>query len=416
MQEKQLPFDAEKLVDIVANHPTPFHLYDEKGIRSTARELNNAFSWAPGGFINYFAVKALPNPHILSILRDEGMGADCSSLPELLIAKAVGLQDEEILFTSNDTPAQEYSKAYEIGALINLDDISHISFLEENAGIPETICLRYNPGPLKEGNSIIGKPQESKYGFTREHLFEGYRRLKGCGAKKFGLHTMVASNELNPDYFVETAAILFELVVALSEEVGIEIAFVNLGGGIGIPYRPEQGRLNLYELGERISRLYRDKIESAGIPPLKIMMECGRVVTGPHGHLVTRVRHRKETYKTFIGLDANMANLMRPAIYGAYHHISLPGVTGRSEEVCDVTGSLCENNDKFAIDRTLPRAEPGDLLVIHDTGAHGHAMGFNYNGKLRGAELLLREDGTVAEIRRAETLADHFSTLDFPGL
>lgn len=417
MTVKSVPFSKDQLERIIAQFPTPFHLYDEGAIRRNARRFLKAFSWVPGGFANFFAVKALPNPYILEILKEEGMGADCSSLPELLLADAAGIHGEEIMFSSNDTPAVEFKKAIDLGAIVNLDDLSHISFVEERAGLPELVCLRYNPGPLKTGNAIIGNPQEAKYGFTREQLFEGYRMLKARGVRRFGLHTMVASNELNPDYFVETAALLFDLVGEIEQRLGVRFDFVNLGGGIGIPYRPEQSAVDLERVSRGIRRLYDAKIAAQGLGPLRIFMECGRVVTGPHGYLVARVLHRKETYKRFIGLDASMANLMRPGMYGAYHHITVMGKEGLpADELCDVTGSLCENNDKFAIDRMLPEISPGDVVVIHDTGAHGHAMGFNYNGKLRSAELLLREDGSVKLIRRAETPADYFATLDHPRL
>jgi len=417
MAEKSVPFTKDQLERIVRLYPTPFHIYDEAAIRRNARRFLQAFSWVPGGFANFFAVKALPNPFILQILKEEGMGADCSSLPELLLADAAGIRGEEIMFTSNDTPAGEFKKAVELGAIVNLDDLSHISFLEEHAGLPELLCLRYNPGPLKKGNAIIGNPQEAKYGFTRGQLFEGYRMLKERGVRRFGLHTMVASNELNPDYFVETAALLFDLVAEIAQRLGIRFEFVNLGGGIGIPYRPEQSAVDLERVSEGIKRLYEAKIAAHGLDPLRIVMECGRAVTGPFGYLVATVLHRKETYKRFIGLDASMANLMRPGMYGAYHHLTVMGKEGLpADQLYDVTGSLCENNDRFAIDRKLPQTSPGDLVVIHDTGAHGHAMGFNYNGKLRSAELLLRQDGSVTLIRRAETPADYFATLDHPRL
>ena len=417
MTEKKVPFTTEQIKDIIRKYPTPFHIYDEKAIRENARRFYKAFSWVPGGFKNYFAVKALPNPYIMKILKEEGLGADCSSLPELILSEKVGLKGEDIMFTSNDTPAAEYKKAYELGAVINLDDISHIPFLEKSAGIPELICFRYNPGPLKEGNAIIGKPEEAKYGLTREQLFDGYRIMKDKGAKRFGLHTMVASNELNPDYFVETAKLLFDLVVEISKEVGITFEFVNLGGGIGIPYKPEQTAVDLEYVGEHIHQAYKDTIEKAGLPPLKVVMECGRMITGPYGYLVTTAIHTKDTYKHYIGLDACMANLMRPALYGAYHHITdMDNLDGKRTFTYDVTGSLCENNDKFAIDRQLPEIKVGDIIVIHDTGAHGYAMGFNYNGKLRSAELLLKPDGSVEQIRRAETMDDYFATLDFSRL
>lgn len=417
MNDKRLPFSKEELEKIVSAYPTPFHIYEEKEIKRNAQALYKAFDWVPGGFKNYFAVKALPNPYILDILREEGMGADCSSLPELILAEAAGIKAENIMFTSNDTPAKEYAKAKELGAVINLDDITHIPFLEEAAGIPELICLRYNPGGLKKGNTIIGNPTDAKYGFTREHILEGYADLKNKGAKRFGLHAMVASNELNPDYFVETARILFELVAEIKEKSGVDIEFVNLGGGIGIPYKPEQKRVDLEYVSRGIEQEYNRIIRGKGLQEPRVVMECGRMITGPYGYLVSRVIHRKDTYKKFIGLDSCMAHLMRPAMYGAYHHITVMGKENLPPtETFDVTGSLCENNDKFAIDRKLPPIETGDILVIHDTGAHGHAMGFNYNGKLRSAELLLREDGSVRQIRRAETAADYFKTLDYPGL
>jgi len=417
MNDKRLPFSKEELEKIVSAYPTPFHIYEEKEIKRNAQALYKAFDWVPGGFKNYFAVKALPNPYILDILREEGMGADCSSLPELILTEAAGIKAENIMFTSNDTPAKEYAKAKELGAVINLDDITHIPFLEKAAGIPELICLRYNPGGLKKGNTIIGNPTDAKYGFTREQILEGYADLKNKGAKRFGLHAMVASNELNPDYFVETARILFELVAEIKEKSGVDIEFLNLGGGIGIPYKPEQKRVDLEYVSRGIEQEYNRIIRGKGLLEPRVVMECGRMITGPYGYLVSRVIHRKDTYKKFIGLDSCMAHLMRPAMYGAYHHITVMGKENLPPtETFDVTGSLCENNDKFAIDRKLPPIETGDLLVIHDTGAHGHAMGFNYNGKLRSAELLLREDGSVRQIRRAETAADYFKTLDYPGL
>ncbi len=416
MQAKEIPFTREKIEKIIQEHSTPFHIYDEKAIRARARQLVRAFSWAPG-FKEYFAVKANPNPHIMKFLKEEGFGADCSSMAELHLAEKVGITGGEIMFTSNDTPASEYIKAKELGAIINLDDISHIDFLEKTTGLPEIISFRYNPGPLRDGNAIIGHPEEAKYGFTREQLFAGYRAVRERGVKRFGLHTMIASNELDPDYFVETAIMLFGLAAEISRETGISFEFVNLGGGFGIPYRPEQKAIDLDYVGEKIHEAYENHIMKKGLPPLKIFMESGRMITGPYGYLVSRVLHIKDTYRKYAGLDASMANLMRPALYGAYHHITVMGKEKLPHDcVYDVTGSLCENNDKFAIARSLPELEPGDIIVIHDTGAHGHAMGFNYNGKLRSAELLLQEDGTVKEIRRAETLDDYFATLDFSKL
>lgn len=417
MTEKNLPFTKELIERIIEQYPTPFHIYDEAGIRRTARAFYDAFSWVPGGFRNYFAVKALPNPYILEVVREEGMGTDCSSLPELLLSQYAGITGEQVMFSSNDTPAREYAKAKELGAIINLDDITHIPYLERHAGLPELLCFRYNPGALKQGNVIIGNPEEAKYGLTREQLFEAYRIARDKGVRRFGLHTMVASNELNPDYFVETAEILFDTVVEIAESLDIRFEFVNLGGGVGIPYRPDQTAVDLSYVSSGIKRSYEDKIVTNGLDPLRIVMECGRMVTGPHGYLVSTVLHKKDTYKEYVGLDSCMANLMRPGMYGAYHHVTVLGKErDRPTKTYDVSGSLCENNDKFAVDRRLPEVEIGDLLVIHDTGAHGYAMGFNYNGKLRSAELLLREDGSVQLIRRAETVNDYFATLDYPGL
>jgi diaminopimelate decarboxylase len=416
MTEKKLPFTKKQLEAIIDKYPTPFHLYDEKAIRKNARAFAKAFSWNRG-FKEFFAVKACPNPYIMKILHAEGFGADCSSLAELLLAQKTGITGEEIMFSSNDTPAAEFVQARKLKATINLDDISHIDFLKKHAGLPDLICCRYNPGPLKKGNVIIGHPEEAKYGFTREQLFEGYRICRDKGVRRFGIHTMVASNELDPDYFVETAEILFHLIAELSHALNIRFEFANLSGGFGIPYRPEQKAIDLEVMTRGIREKYEKIIAAGGLAPLKIFTESGRFITGPHGCLVSRVLHIKDTYKKFAGLDACMANLMRPALYGAYHHITVVGKERRPHDILyDVTGSLCENNDKFAIDRLLPRLAPGDTVVIHDTGAHGHAMGFNYNGKLRSAELLLREDGSVVQIRRAETVKDYFATLDFKRL
>ncbi|MBT3297063.1 MAG: diaminopimelate decarboxylase [Verrucomicrobia bacterium] len=416
MAAKTYPLDRAQLEALTRTYPTPFHLYDEKAIRANARALQAAFAWNDG-FKEFFAVKAAPNPYLIKILAEEGFGADCSSLPELTLSDRVNVRGESIMFTSNDTPAKEYRAAAELGAIINLDDISHIAYLEETVGLPDLVCCRYNPGPLKAGNVIIGHPEEAKYGFTREQLFEGYRLLRDKGITRFGLHTMVASNELDATYFTETAHLLFDLVVELSRELGITFEFVNLGGGIGIPYRPEEEAIDLTALGQNVKGVYDAIIGASDHPPLKIYLECGRMVTGPYGYLVSRVLHMKHTYKAFVGLDACMTHLMRPALYGAYHHITVVGKEAAPvDRTYDVTGSLCENNDKFAIDRALPLMEAGDLVVIHDAGAHGHAMGFNYNGKLRSAELLLRESGDVVQIRRAETVDDYFATLDFDGL
>ena len=416
MQEKRLPFTRKQLEAIINKYPTPFHIYDEKAIRKNARDFNKAFSWNKG-FKEFFAIKACPNPYIMKILEGEGFGSDCSSIAELIMSQKTGIVGENIMFSSNDTHVSEFIKAKKLKAIINLDDITHIQYLEKHAGLPDLICFRYNPGPLKKGNIIIGHPEEAKYGFTREQLFEGYRICRDKGVKRFGIHTMVASNELDPNYFVETAEILFNLVSEISHALNIRFEFVNLSGGVGIPYRPEQKPIDLKAMTNGIREKYEQIIVACGLGPLKIFTECGRYITGPYGYLVSKVLHIKDTYKKFAGLDACMSNLMRPALYGAYHHITVLGKEKRPHNVMyDVTGSLCENNDKFAIDRMLPQLAPGDTIVIHDTGAHGYAMGFNYNGKLRSAELLLREDGSVVQIRRAETVEDYLRTLDFRGL
>jgi diaminopimelate decarboxylase len=416
MAEKKVPFTKQDLENIIKRFPTPFHIYDEKAIRKCAENLISSFSWNKG-FKEFFAVKATPNPFILKMLKKEGFGTDCSSLPELLLSEKVGITGEDIMFTSNDTPEIEFVKAKELGAIINLDDITHISFLEKHAGLPELLSFRYNPGSARTGNAIIGKPEDAKYGLTYNQIFEAYKIIKSKGVKRFGLHTMVASNELNPDYFIETANMLFDLVIEIYKQIGITFEFINMGGGIGIPYKPDQKEVDLFYISENIKRIYNKKIENTPLHPLKIFMENGRVITGPYGYLVTKVLHIKNTYKTFVGVDANMANLMRPGMYGAYHHITVSGKENLPHNsVFDVTGSLCENNDKFAIDRNLPDIEIGDILIIHDTGAHGHAMGFNYNGKLRSAELLLKEDNSIELIRRAETIDDYFATLDFNSL
>ncbi|MDY5955210.1 MAG: diaminopimelate decarboxylase [Kiritimatiellia bacterium] len=414
MTDKHIPFTLGQIQDIIKRHPTPFHIYDEAAILANARKLTSLFAWNPG-FREYFAVKACPNPVIMQLLAKEGFGMDCSSLAELVLSEKVGVRGEQIMFTSNDTPDEEFIKAKALGAVLNLDDITHLGAVEAvTGGLPELICFRYNPGPLKEGNAIIGKPEEAKYGLTRDQLFEAYRRAKAKGVRRFGLHTMVASNELNPQYFVETARLLFDLVVELSREVGITFDFVNMGGGIGIPYKPEQTAVDLQVVSDGVRRAYEETIVRQGLPPVALYMECGRMITGPYGYLVTTVRRTKETYRHYLGMDACMADLMRPALYGAYHHITNLSKQGRpNDHIYDVTGSLCENNDKFAIARKLPESGIGDILVIHDAGAHGRAMGFNYNGKLRCGELLLRPDGTVLPIRRAETLEDYFATLDF---
>ncbi len=413
MTTKPLPFTEFQIREIQKSYPTPFYLYDEAAIRANARRLNAAFSWCDS-FKEYFAVKATPNPHLLKLLSSEGFGTDCSSFAELVLSEKVGITGEDVMFTSNDTPAYEYQKAKELGAILNLDDLSHIDYVEKNVGLPEVLSVRYNPGPLREGNAIIGNPEEAKYGLMREQVFEAYQAAREKGVTRFGLHSMVASNELNTDFFIETAKMLFEIAREVHQRLGIKLEFVNLGGGIGIPYRPEQQPVDLEALSAGVKQQYDEIIKPAGLDPLKIFMENGRCITGPYGYLVTEAIHEKHIYKNYVGVDACMANLMRPGMYGAYHHITVLGKEDAPQtETLDVVGSLCENNDKFAIDRKLPPIELGDLLVIHDAGAHGHAMGFQYNGKLRSAELLLKPDGSVKQIRRAETLDDYFATLDF---
>lgn len=413
------PLTHAQLAEVAEKFPTPFYIYDEKAIRDNMRYFKNAFSIFPE-FREYFAVKALPNPYILKILESEGCGADCSSLPELILSEKSGIGGERVMFTSNDTPAEEFVYAYERGNIINLDDISHIDFLKKALGgkLPDTICFRYNPGPLKQGgNAIIGKPEEAKYGLTREQMIEAYRICRDEGVKHFGLHTMVASNELNPEFFVDTAHIVFDLAVEVKEKTGVRIEFVDLGGGIGIPYKEEQKKVDLEYVAKKIRTLYDSVVVPAGLDPLAICFECGRPITGPYGWLVTTAIHEKKIYRDYIGCDASMADLMRPGMYGAYHTVTVSGKENSPKDhVYDVTGSLCENCDKFAVQRSLPEIERGDLVIIHDAGAHGRAMGFNYNGKLRCGELLLRTDGSVVQIRRKETIDDYFATLDFAGL
>lgn len=413
------PLSHSQLVELAKKFPTPFYIYDEKAIRENVKYFYKAFSIFPS-FTEYFAVKALPNPYILKVLESEGCGGDCSSLPELMLCEKSGITGRRIMFTSNDTPAQEFVYAQKLGAIINLDDITHIGFLKNALGgkLPDTICFRYNPGPLKEGgNSIIGKPEEAKYGLTKEQMIHAYKICKAEGVKHFGIHTMVASNELNPDFFVDTARIVFELILEVQKECGVNIEFADLGGGVGIPYRSGQKKVDLDYVAKGIKVLYDKMIVPAGLDPLKLCFECGRPITGPYGWLVTKAIHEKNIYRNYIGVDASMADLMRPGMYGAYHEVTVSGKENAPKDyVYDVSGSLCENCDKFAVQRNLPKIEMGDLLIIHDAGAHGRAMGFNYNGKLRAGELLLRSDGTVKEIRRRETIEDYFATLDFEGL
>lgn len=416
MTEKILPFTKVEIEKIIEKYPTPFHIYDEKAIRENAKKFVKAFSWN-SGFKEFFAVKACPNPHIMKILKEEGIGSDCSSLAELLLSENVGITGEDIMFSSNETPIEEYKKAKTMGAIVNLDDITHIDVIDKNIGLPELVSFRYNPGKERSGNVLIGTPEEAKYGFTKEQIFEGFKILKERGIKRFGLHTMLASNELNQDYFIETAKMLFLLAVEINKKIGIKFEFVNIGGGFGIPYKPDQNKLDIDYISLGIKKVYDDIIVKNNLHPLKLFTECGRIITGPYGYLVTKAIHKKNTYKNYIGLDACMANLMRPALYGAYHHITVMGKESENREFkYDVVGSLCENNDKFAIDRMLPKIEIGDIVVIHDTGAHGYAMGFNYNGKLRSKELLLKDDKDVKLIRRAETIEDYFATLDFNSL
>jgi diaminopimelate decarboxylase len=404
----------EKLKEIIKEYPTPFHLYDEKGIRENARNVQKAFSWNKG-FKEYFAVKATPNPSILQILKEEGCGVDCSSYTELLMSDKSGFHGDEIMFSSNVTPEEDFVLAAKLEATINLDDITHIDFLEKVAGIPETISCRYNPGgDFVIGNAIMDNPQEAKYGFTREQLTEGFKILKSKGVKHFGIHAFLASNTSSNEYYPVLAKILFKTAVELKEETGVHIAFINLSGGVGIPYRPDQEAADIFAIGRGVQEAFEEVLVPAGMGDVSIYTEMGRFMLGPYGCLVATVLHEKHIHKEYVGLDACAANLMRPAMYGAYHHIT---VMGKENEPCDhmydVTGGLCENNDKFAINRMLPKIDIGDLIVIHDTGAHGFAMGYNYNGKLRSAEILLKEDGEFELIRRAETPDDYFATLNF---
>ncbi len=411
----KMPFvTKEQIEEIVKTYPTPFHIYDEKGIRENAKALNEAFSWNKG-YKEYFAVKATPNPFLIDILRDYGCGTDCSSLTELMLSEAMGVKGEDIMFSSNETPAEEYEYAYKIGATINLDDFTHIEFLEKTIGkLPETISCRYNPGGVfKISTDIMDNPGDAKYGFTTEQLFEGFKLLKEKGVKNFGIHSFLASNTVTNEYYPTLAKTLFETAVKLKEETGANITFINLSGGVGIPYRPEQEANDIKAIGEGVRKVYEEVLVPAGMGDVAIYTELGRFMMAPFGHLVTKAIHEKHTHKEYIGVDACAVNLMRPAMYGAYHHIT---VLGKEEASCtetyDIVGSLCENNDKFAIDRQLPKIDKGDYLVIHDTGAHGFSMGYNYNGKLKSAELLLKEDGSVQMIRRAETPKDYFATFD----
>lgn len=407
----------EKLQEIDKSFPTPYHIYDEKGIRENARKLNKAFSWNKG-FKEYFAVKATPNPFILNILKSEGCGVDCSSLTELMIADKLNYDGSDIMFSSNETPAEEFIYAKKIDAIINLDDFTHIDFLKETAGIPETISLRYNPGGVfKISTDIMDNPGEAKYGLTHDQIIEGYKKLKELGAKRFGMHSFLASNTVTNEYYPTLARTLFELAVEIKEKAGVEISFINLSGGVGIPYLPDQEGNDIEIIGAKVKEVYDEILVPAGLGEVSLFTELGRFMLAPYGHLITKAIHEKHTYKEYIGVDACAANLMRPAIYGAYHHIT---IAGKENEPCDhkydVVGSLCENCDKFAVDRMLPKIDKGDFIVIHDTGAHGFSMGYNYNGRLRSAEILLKEDGSFEMIRRAETPKDYFATFDFTGI
>lgn len=410
----KVPFITEQQArEIIKKYPTPFHIYDEKGIRENARRLQKAFSWNKG-YKEFFAVKATPNPSILKILKEEGCGTDCSSYSELVMSKKCGFDGSNIMFSSNDTPLEEFKYAKELGAIINLDDITHIDAVEKTCGIPETICCRYNPGgKFSISTTIMDNPGDAKYGLTRPQMTEAFLRLKELGAKEFGIHSFLASNTVSNEYYPTLAKILFKLAVELKEETGVHIGFINLSGGVGIPYTPDKEPNDIMVIGEGVRKAYEEILVPAGMGDVKIFTELGRYMLAPYGHLVTTAIHEKHTHKEYIGVDACAVNLMRPAMYGAYHHIT---VLGKENQPCDhmydITGSLCENNDKFAIDRMLPKIDMGDILVIHDTGAHGFSMGYNYNGRLKSAELLLREDGSVVEIRRPETIDDYFATLD----
>jgi len=410
---KTLPYDKAKMEQIIKKYPTPFHIYDEAGIISAAHNLQRAFQWNVG-YKEYYAVKACPNPAILKLLHRNGCGMDCSSETELMLCEKLGITGEDIMFSSNDTPAREFEYARKLGAIVNLDDYTHIDFLAQHGGIPETVCLRYNSGgDFKLGNTIMGNPGDAKYGMTRRQIFDGVKKLMGLGAKKFGLHAFLASNTTDNSYYPTLAGLLFELAAELHKELGATIDFVNLSGGVGIPYRPEQEPNDILKIGAGVHKVYDEVLTANGMGDVAIYTELGRFMMGPYGGLVTRAINEKHTYKEYVGVDACAVNLMRPAIYGAYHHVT---VLGKENQPCDhkydVTGSLCENCDKFAVDRMLPKINRGDLLFIHDAGAHGFSMGYNYNGKLKSAEILLKTDGTFQMIRRAETPKDYFATFD----
>ena len=412
---KKVPFvTKEKVDEIVKEYPTPFHIYDERGIRENAKALKEAFAWNKG-FKEYFAVKATPNPYLIDILGEYGCGCDCSSRTELMLCEAIGMKGEEIMFSSNDTPAEEYALAAKMGAIINLDDITHIDFVERILGkLPKTMSCRFNPGGMfRLSNGIMDNPGDSKYGMTKEQMFKAFRILKEKGVERFGIHAFLASNTVTNEYYPQLAGQLFQLAVELEKETGADVAFINLSGGVGIPYRPQQDANDIFAIGEGVRKVYDEVLLPAGMEDVAIYTEMGRFMMGPYGALVTKAIHEKHIYKEYIGVDACAVNLMRPAMYGAYHHITVLGKENAPcDHVYDVTGSLCENNDKFAIDRALPRIETGDYLFIHDAGAHGFSMGYNYNGKLRSAEILLKEDGSAELIRRAEEPKDYFATFD----
>lgn len=412
--KKETFVTLDQLKEIEKTYKTPYHLYDEKGIRETIKRLKDAFSWNKG-FKEYFAVKATPNPFLMNIFKEEGCGMDCSSMAELIMSEKLGFAGDDIMFSSNDTPAEEYQYAGKLNAIINLDDFTHIDFLEKTAGIPEKISCRFNPGGVfKISTDIMDNPGEAKYGFTKEQLIEGFKILKAKGVKEFGMHAFLASNTVTNEYYPTLAKVLFETAVELKEKTGADIKFINLSGGIGIPYRPEQEPNDIYEIAAGVKKVYDEILVPAGMQDVSLCTELGRYMTGPYGCLVTKAIHEKHTHKEYIGVDACAVNLMRPAMYGAYHHITVMGKENEANDhMYDITGSLCENNDKFAVDRMLPKVDIGDFLVIHDTGAHGYAMGYNYNGKLKSAELLLKEDGSVDMIRRPETISDYFATFDF---
>ena len=413
--EKKPFVTLKQLKEIEKTYPTPFYLYDEKGIRENAARLKQAFAWNKG-YKEYFAVKATPNPFLLNLLKEMGCGTDCSSMTELMMSKACGFKGHDIMFSSNDTPPEEFAYAEKLGAIINLDDITHIECLEQTLGyIPETISCRFNPGGVfKVSNDIMDNPGDSKYGMTTEQMFQAFKILKDKGAKHFGIHAFLASNTVTLEYYPMLAKILFELAVRLQEETGAHVEFINLSGGIGIPYRPDQEPNDILAIGDGVRKVYEEVLVPAGMDDVAICTELGRFMMGPYGALITKAIHEKHTHKEYVGVDACAVNLMRPAMYGAYHHVTVMGKEdGPCDHMYDVVGSLCENNDKFAIDRMMPEICKGDLLFIHDTGAHGFAMGYNYNGKLKSAELLLKQDGSVEMIRRAETPEDYFATFDF---